>query len=299
MNIPINDIRAREMTDMLQSSTSNFAKDSLPSPFMPDYDLSRLSARHFEQLVQALGLRILGPGTVIFGDGPDGGREATFGGTVPYPNQASPWNGYIVVQAKFKQRLEGTKKDGEWAVRQLKDELQKFASRKKGLRKPEFYLFCTNVVLTPKHGSGSKDRIASVFTESLKFLPLRGYDVWDYDKLRVFLDNYSDIRLAYAAWITPGDVLANVISIISKLKPDFQKNISAFLQKELLADEYVNLDQAGHSSEEQIPMARVFVSLISLRRRSRSLSWSGKKRRKGRNHRRASFTKYSMPGRIG
>src|SRR6266478_1861054 len=263
MNIPINDIRAREMTDMLQSSTSNFAKDSLPSPFMPDYDLSRLSARHFEQLVQALGLRILGPGTVIFGDGPDGGREATFGGTVPYPNQASPWNGYIVVQAKFKQRLEGTKKDGEWAVRQLKDELQKFASRKKGLRKPEFYLFCTNVVLTPKHGSGSKDRIASVFTESLKFLPLRGYDVWDYDKLRVFLDNYSDIRLAYAAWITPGDVLANVISIISKLKPDFQKNISAFLQKELLADEYVNLDQAGHSSEEQIPMARFFVDLFA------------------------------------
>jgi hypothetical protein len=206
---------------------------------------------------------MLGPGTVIFGDGPDGGRAATFEGKVPYPNASAPWSGYIVVQAKFKQRIEGTKKDGEWAVAQLKEELKKFASRKQGLRKPEFYLFCTNVVLTPKHRTGSKDRLAKVFAENHKRLPLLGYDVWDYDKLRVFLDNYSDLRLAYAAWITPGDVLAAVVGLISKLKPDFQQNISAFLQKELLADQYVNLDQAGHSSEEQIPMARVFVDLLA------------------------------------
>src|SRR5713226_5071753 len=106
---------------------------------MPDYNLSGLSPRSFEQLVQALGTKILGPGLVIFGDGPDGGREAAFEGKVPYPNDADPWNGYIVVQAKFKQRLQGTTKDGEWAVGQLRDELEKFASGKQNLRKPEFY----------------------------------------------------------------------------------------------------------------------------------------------------------------
>src|SRR5260370_4847574 len=204
---------------------------------MPDYNFSGLSPRSFEQLVQALCAKILGPGTVIFGDGPDGGREATFEGKVPYPSTADPWNGYIVVQAKFKQRLEGTTKDGEWAIGQLKEELEKFASKKKNLRKPQFYLYCTNVVLTPKYRSGSKDRIAAVFASYRKRLPLAGYGVWDYDKLRVFLDDHSDIRAAYSAWITPGDVLAFIVSHIEKLNPDFQKNISAFLQKELLADQ--------------------------------------------------------------
>lgn len=230
---------------------------------MPDYNLSGLSTRSFEQLIQALSVKILGPGTIIFGDGPDGGREATFEGKLLYPNVANPWNGYLVVQAKFKQRLEGTTKDGEWAVGQLRGELEKFASRKQGLRKPEFYLFCTNVVLTPKYRTGSKDRIARVFADFRKRLPLVGYDVWDHDKLRVFLDGNSDIRRAYSAWITPGDVLASIVSHLEKFKPNFEKNISAFLQKELLADQYVNLDQAGHSTEEQVPMARVFVDLIA------------------------------------
>jgi hypothetical protein len=230
---------------------------------MPDYNLNGLSTRSFEQLVQALGAKTLGPGTVIFGDGPDGAREATFEGTVNYPSSADQWNGYIVIQAKFKQRLEGTTKDGEWARKQLQDELEKFMSKTRQLRVPEFYLFCTNVVLTPKYRSGSKDRLESVFSAYRNRLALKGHDVWDYDKIRVFLDSFSDIRRAYAAWITPGDVLSSILSQNEKPKADFQKNISAFLQKELLADQYVNLDQAGHSGEEQIPMARVFVDLVA------------------------------------
>ena len=34
-----------------------------------------------------------------------------------------------------------------------------------------------------------------------------------------------------------------------------------FLQKELLADQYANLEQAGHVAEDRIPLARVFVDL--------------------------------------
>ena len=80
---------------------------------MAEYNLSALSPRSFEQLIQSLAARILGPGLVIFGDGPDGGREATFEGRVPYPNESEPWQGYIVVQAKFKLRPEGPLKDGK------------------------------------------------------------------------------------------------------------------------------------------------------------------------------------------
>ena len=49
---------------------------------MPDYDLTRLGSRAFEQLVVSLSRLELGPGMQVFGDGPDGGREATFTGTI-------------------------------------------------------------------------------------------------------------------------------------------------------------------------------------------------------------------------
>ena len=37
--------------------------------------------------------KMIGPGTVIFGAGRDGGREATFTGEAPYPSSADRWNG--------------------------------------------------------------------------------------------------------------------------------------------------------------------------------------------------------------
>ena len=84
---------------------------------MPDYNLSQLSSRSFEQLLQALAAKVLGPGIGIFGDGPDGGREATFHGKVPYPSVADSWDGYGVLQVKFRQRSRAmSRNDGDWAV---------------------------------------------------------------------------------------------------------------------------------------------------------------------------------------
>ena len=91
---------------------------------MTDYALARLSHRSFEHLVQALAVKIIGPGIVVFGDGPDGGREATFERKVAFPSALDPWDGYGVVQAKFLQRPYGAPKDGDWALNQLKDELR-------------------------------------------------------------------------------------------------------------------------------------------------------------------------------
>jgi hypothetical protein len=42
---------------------------------MPDYNLSNLSPRSFEQLIQSLALKGLAPGVVIFADGPDGASD--------------------------------------------------------------------------------------------------------------------------------------------------------------------------------------------------------------------------------
>lgn len=43
-----------------------------------DYDLDRLGSPEFEHLIQGLCLSQLGARVRMFGNGPDGGREATF-----------------------------------------------------------------------------------------------------------------------------------------------------------------------------------------------------------------------------
>ncbi|HEY0375758.1 MAG TPA: hypothetical protein VGC87_02250 [Pyrinomonadaceae bacterium] len=228
---------------------------------MADYNLWGLSTRSFEQLIQAIAVKRIGSTVRIFGDGPDGGREATFEGSVPYPSPEDKWVGYGIIQAKFLQRPLGSGKEGDWALQQLRSELKKFANPKKPRRKPDYYIFATNVVLTPVEEEGSQDKAYELFNEFKNDLPLKGYDIWDYDKLRAFLDGYEDIRRSYAAFITHGDVLAQVIEWLHPKQPDFKQILYSFLQRELLADQYANLEQAGRATEEKIPIARVFVDL--------------------------------------
>lgn len=193
---------------------------------MTDYNLAGLSTRSFEQLIQAIALKVVSSGVVVFGDGPDGGREATFNGLTHYPSEGNPWNGYIVIQAKFRQKPQNPQEDGEWALKQLKSELKDFANPIKGRRLPDYYIFATNVVLTPVQDKGSKDKAYDIFEEFKDSVPLKGYDIWDYDKIRGFLDNFEDIRRAYG-FITPGDVLAKISDFIEP-------------RKDLFADKYTN-----------------------------------------------------------
>ena len=231
---------------------------------MADYDLSQLSSRSFEHLIQALAVKVLGPGVGIFGDGPDGAREATFDGRVPYPSTAEKWDGYGVVQAKFRQRSGNATQDGDWAVAQLKSELNKYLDIDNKLRKPDYFIYVTNLVLTPVKEKGSKDRAQAVLEDFKNRLPLKGYDIWDYDKIRVFLDNNQEVRQAYTAWITPGDALSVILERLTPKTPDFKATLYSFLQKELLSDECVNLEQAGHDVNERISLAKVFVDLPTI-----------------------------------
>lgn len=228
---------------------------------MADYDLSRLSSRSFEQLIQALATKVLGPGIVVFGDGPDGGREATFERKVPYPMPSDGWDGYGVVQAKFRQRPGNVHKDGLWAVEQLKDELEKYTDPNTNLRQPDYFIFATNVVLTPVKEKGSKDRALAALKDFKSTSALKDYAIWDYDQIRVFLDIYPEVRTTYSTFITSGDVLAAAFSTFSPTSLDMYNTMTRFLEMELLSDEYVNLEQAGHTVNEPIPLATVFVDL--------------------------------------
>jgi hypothetical protein len=226
-----------------------------------DYDLSRLSTRSFEQLIQSLAAVVISPGITVFGDGPDGAREATFDGAVAFPDPAAPWKGYGVIQAKFRHRPLGGGKDADWALAELKKDLDKFSDPKRRLRSPEYYVFATNVVLTPAAESGGKDRVAALLDEHCRNHGLAGYRIWDYDQICTFLDGQEAVRISYAAWITAGDVLAAVLERMPRRHRDFRTVMRTLVQKELRADQYVNLNQAGHRESERTPLARVFVDL--------------------------------------
>lgn len=241
---------------------------------MSDYNLSGLSTRSFEKLVQAIALKIIGPNVVIWGDGPDGGREATFDGPISYPSAQFNWNGYGVIQAKFRQRAKDKITDGDWALRQLRLELKKYSSTR-SLRKPEYYIFATNVVLTPVNDAGWKDKALAVLQDYSRNISLKGFDIWDYDKIVAFLDGNEDIRHRYAAWITSGDVLSEMINWLKPSQPDFENTIHRFLQKELLTDQFAHLEQAGHVPEDHVQLASVFVDLPVSSKREDALTNDG------------------------
>jgi len=197
---------------------------------MTDYNLAGLNTREFEHLVQALAVKIFGFKTIVFGDGKDGGREATFTGSANYPSENDSWNGYIVIQAKFKQRPQTPKDDGEWALKELKKELMDYADSQSNRVKPEYYILATNVILTPVQDDGTKDKVYNLFQEFKNSIPcLKDYDIWDYDKIRAYLDQYEDIRKTYARFITPSDLIVPIV----KEYQARQKSIEAYLEQQI------------------------------------------------------------------
>ncbi|MFI7038055.1 NACHT domain-containing protein [Microbispora rosea] len=227
---------------------------------MTDYRLDGLNPRSFEHLVQALCIKAVTETVTPFGDGPDGGREATFDGTTRYGAGRGRWEGYGVLQAKFLQRPTNPTADGKWVLKELKTELAKYKNRANE-RKMAYYILATNVALTPVADTGSKDKVFTELREFAKNNGLKGVDVWDYDKLRILLDNNEDVRRAYSAWVTPGDVLADLAEALKPQRPDFHRLIVKFLQKEMLTDQFAKLEQAGHSADEAIPLSQVFVDV--------------------------------------
>jgi hypothetical protein len=56
-------------------------------------------------------------------------------------------------------------------------------------------------------------------------------------------------------------VLSEVMERLTPRRSDFLATMTNFLAKELRSDQYANLEQARHNTEERIPLARIFVDL--------------------------------------
>ena len=80
-----------------------------------EYQLTKLGSREFEHMLQALCKARLGSRVEAFGDGPDGGRDAVIRGRVTWSRDSEDdvWDGYSIMQAKFRQRPLGTDLDAK------------------------------------------------------------------------------------------------------------------------------------------------------------------------------------------
>lgn len=229
-----------------------------------DYDLNRLGEREFEHLTQALAMEVLGNGVEVFGDGADGGREATFDGPVdfPIPDPGGPWNGYGVIQAKFHYRPRDAGEGASWLKGQLKTEFDKWlASDSKRGRRPEYFLAVSNVMLSPYPETGGVDSVNALIAEYAPRLGLMGWKVWHYDKLCRLLDANPGIANKYSGLITPGDVLARMYDYIAGVPEHLGKVLTTHVVRELRADQSVRLGQAGDQDDQGIALDKVAVDL--------------------------------------
>ena len=232
---------------------------------MIDLDFKSFSTRSFERFAQALAQHVLGNGLFIFGDGPDGGREAAFDGKLNYPSPADQWSGYTVMQAKFLQVPGDARHDADWLVGQLRKELEKFVDPDADLRRPDYYLLVTNARLSAKpaskRGSGGQAKIDSVFKDFRRQLDLKGWHVWHLDTLNSLLAGAETLRRSYAAWLTGSDVIATLLDHIALKSATFKEAMYRYLARELRSQQPIRLQQAGHGGDARTMIEDVFTDL--------------------------------------
>lgn len=257
---------------------------------MPDYELTRLGSRSFEQLVVALCHSELGPGMQVFGDGPDGGREATFNGTINWSatalgstSQDDQWNGYTVLQAKFMLKPKARPRDNAvWLQGQIKGEIDRWADAAQEStrdRLPDYLIFVTNVDLSAVAQDGGIDKLEAFVRQLIgrtsdaheKGLRVRAFKIWHGDQIRTMVDAHQDIRWAFDGLLTAGDVIAALTGDRAGIGT---LNLDDPLRQELVAgltaDRWIRLSQAGGGGGDKLWLDEVVVDLPATLQSSRT-----------------------------
>lgn len=226
---------------------------------MANYNLSRLGPQEFEHLAQSLLKEVIGDGTLTFGAGKDGAREATFTGSAPYPSPTSNWFGDWIFQAKFHDvDLLGMNKARKVVLHDLAKELDKVVIKYK--YPCDNYILITNVPLTGVADTGNIDVILK------RLIPEhQGYignvHIWDGDEINRLLEKYGAIRTKYLEFLVAGDLIAKLIAKQDAELDEVSRTINSYLAVTFSRDQNAQLDQAGDVSEDALKLQRLFFDL--------------------------------------
>ena len=227
---------------------------------VPNYDLNRLGDAEFERMCQSLLKEVIGSGTVTFGEGRDGGREATFHGTAPYPSETENWTGDWIFQVKYHDVTRiGPDNARQQIIQDLKSELTKITG-KYNLH-CDNYILLTNVPLSSVHRRGTHDRIANEVSPGFAS-QIRNIHVWGYDDICRLLEKYSRVRSSYLQYLTTGDLIAELMNYsLGKQSNQIARILRNFLITSFNREQYAQLDQAGEIGEERMPLQKLFIDL--------------------------------------
>lgn len=102
----------------------------------------------FEAMVIMICSHILGPSTIPFAKGKDGGKDGKFVGKANcIPSEAKPWEGKIIIQAKHTEKMNASCSDGDFN-RRLKNEVIPAVKKLKKDNDIDYYILFTNCKLT-------------------------------------------------------------------------------------------------------------------------------------------------------
>jgi hypothetical protein len=232
---------------------------------MADYPLTQLGTTEFEHVVQALLAALWGPLDVkIYGQGRDGGRELTT--HIPVAHDGIRWTGYTVAQAKFHVRPIGVAYNAAWLRAEIRKELDAWTDPKKDRQpKPDNLVFVTNVPLSAVPGHGL-DHVETVFAEYADRLPLKAYAVLHHDHVCRMLEGNQDVRTAFAALLTVGDVLTQMHRFFTGETVDIGRIMRLHAAKELVGEQWVRLGNGGSITTDKLLLAHVGVDLVCSRK---------------------------------
>jgi hypothetical protein len=118
------------------------------------------------------------------------------------------------------------------------------------------------VALSAVPGTGGLAAIDAIIESYAGRIGLRGWKVWDYEQVCRFLDAYADIRQTYAAFTTPGDILAKLQDVVTnRTAVDLGPMLTTHAAKELLASLWVRLGQAGDANNDRLLLGDVAIDL--------------------------------------
>lgn len=229
---------------------------------MSKYDFHRLGAASFEQMAQALlEKERRGYGDLIqFGDGADGGREATWSQPPGHPTYARPRGAtddrrvQWIFQAKFHDiGARGWKDAGDAVVSDLRSELTKVLGKHQ--LNCDRYVLITNVPLSGTRHTGLRDRLSALVDE---FHPrIESVEIWGAADLSRMLDNNADVRAAYIELILTGDVIFRLYTHLSDKNDRRDACFRGYLEYLLDSEAKARAEEAG--DEDNVLLSRVFI----------------------------------------
>lgn len=253
------------------------------------YNLEQLGPIGFQDLAAALAVQTFGASVQVMGAGRDGGRDLYSKAPLIWKktdDQAGEvWEGYTVFQVKHKKQLSARPADdANWLWGRVREELEEWADPSSGRDPvPDHLVIITNVPLTPVPGSGGHDWLNASIQRYIKGLEdssrdvgsgaerkaklrrisrLRKWRLWDGNQIQALLTVYPGVRQAFPAFITAGDVFANLAEFTGSLSLEqLEPALRAHARTTLIGEGIIYFDEAGSGDGSGLPVHQVVVDL--------------------------------------